>query len=471
MPLETNDPAEKPESVSESLDDAGHRTTIGVVALQKRLIAEFLGSYALLLSVFVVIAARSRSLVDPVALDLGRYATLGLSLFVVVSIFDGTSAHFNPAVSLGHAVAKKLSWRDFAAYSAVQTIASLLAAISATVLVGGPTRRVLPNAARVSSGRAFLYEFVATLLLVATYFATENDLRAVRPFFVGAAGVCAALTIGRFTTLGVNPARTFGAALWNRFGSTTWIFLVAPLLAGLVVGLVTRFAPTASSSSSQALVFRGVGEFLGTFLTLFLGLAGIRAVGGIIGYGIYYLGPPALLLTGSLLLRSRTYFNPAITIAAALAKRIRTVEALVLLTAQITGAILAANGLRSWLQGDTRRLLEITPLDRITPVRLLVFEAIAAAMVLVVALRQNHRILGPAAVAVTTFAMAVSISGFGRSNTNPAWAIGTATGWEFTTEPRHLLWLVGGPLISAVIIGVFLRRGGTRSNTIEAIVG
>jgi aquaporin NIP len=465
-PSEIADPTVSMESI-ESTQSAGtidplNISTLGFTRsseLRPRLLAEFIGSYALLLSVFVVIAARSRSLFDPVALDLGRYATLGLALFVAVSIFDGASAHFNPAVSLAHALAKKLSWRDFAAYTAVQTAASLLAAISATVLVGGPTRRVLPNAARVSSGRTFVYEFVATLLLVAVYFATENELRAVRPFFVGAAGICAALTIGRFTTLGLNPARTIGAALWNRVGSTTWIFVAAPLLAGVVAGLFLRLMPTEPRPTSQALVIRGVAEFVGTVLTLFLGLAGIRAVGGIVGYGIYYLGPPALLFTGSLLLRSHTYFNPVVTIASVMARRIQPVEAVVLLFAQLTGAILAVNMLRVWLQGDTRLVIPIVPIRRITTLRLFAFEAIASTIVLVVALRHKHRLLGPAAVALSSFAMGASLGGFGRSNLNVGWALGTATGWDYNTEPRQLVWLVGGPLLGAVLMGLFFRRG------------
>ena len=129
-----------------------------------------------------------------------------------------------------------------------------------------------------------------------------------------------------------------------------------------------------------------------------------------------------------------------------------------MLTAQITGAILAVNVLRTWLQGDTRRVIPIRPLDRITTIRLFVFEAIALAIVLVVAIRQHHRILGPVAVAVTTFAVGASLGGFGRSNSNPAWALGTATGWNFTTEPRHLVWLIGAPMLSAVIIGAIFRK-------------
>ena len=453
---------------SNSSDSSGNsfatNTSHTSQTFRARVLAEFAGTFVLLLGVFLIIGARGRSLLDPVALDLGRYATLGLMLFVTISYFDDVSAHFNPAVSLAHAVAKKLSWRDFAAYSFVQTVASLLAAITASVLVGGPTRRVLPNAARVSSPRAFLYELGATLLLVAAYFASEHRLRSLRPVLIGAAGVCAALTIGRFTTLGLNPARSLGPAVWNRFGTTTWIFVVAPLLGGLAVGLLARITPMISSAKSSSpsigLALRGMGEFSGTFLTLFLGLAGIRAVGGVIGMGIFFLGPSGLLFAGALLLRSTAYFNPAITAALAIAGRLKPREALVFVLAQLGGAVLAVQALRSWLQGETRGLLPIVPTDRLTTGRLFVLEALAAAIVICMALRHHHHTSGPAMVAAATFATTSSIGLFARSNANPAWAIGTACGWTFTTEPHRLFWLVGAPLLSAVVIGFVYRRNG-----------
>ncbi len=432
------------------------------------MLTEFSGSYILFLGVFVVIGARSRSLFDPVGLDLGRYATLGMMLFIAVSFFDNVSAHFNPAVSLGHVIAKKLSWRDFAAYCAAQTIASLFAAMTATALVGGPTRRVLPNAARVSSSRAFLYEFGATVLLVGAYFASENQLRRVRGLLIGSAAICGALTIGRFTTLGLNPARSLGPALWNRFGSTTWIFLVAPLLAGLVAGTAARFTPMLQalfkSSPLFSIAVTGIGEFGGTFLTMFLGLAGIRAVGGIVGIGIFYLGPPALLFAGALLLRSHTFFNPAITLALLVARRLNPGKAFVLLAAQIAGAIVAVQALRSWLQGETRQLTRIVPTQRITTLRLFVLQAIAGAIVIAMAVRTSNQIIKPAVVALTSFAMAATVGGFSRGNANPAWAIGTASGWINATAPRHLTFLVGGPLLSAILIGLAFRRNQPTPN-------
>jgi aquaporin NIP len=431
-------------------------------AFSKRLLAEFIGTFVLLLGVFTTIGARSRSLFDPVLLDLGRYANLGLLLFVTVSLFDNTSAHFNPAVSLAHAVAKKLAWKDFGAYAVVQCGASFLAAVTATLLVSGPTQRVLPNAARVSTGLAFAYEFGATMLLAGAYFATEHRLRSLRGSVVGAAGICAALTIGRFTTLGLNPARSLGPALLNRFGSTTWIFLLAPLLAGLNIGIAARYAPTvaatASRTPSRSLALAGIAEFAGTCLTVFLGLAGIRAVGGIIGIGIFYLGPPALLFAGALLLRSQTFFNPAITVALLMARRLKTFEACLLIAAQLAGAALGVQLLRSWLQGETRGLLPIVPVERISVIGLFILEALAAAVVIGLALRAGSSLAKPAVVAMASFAMTASLGGFGHANANPAWALGTAAGWEFTTQPHQLVWLVGGPLLSSMLLGLVYRN-------------
>jgi aquaporin Z len=221
------------------------------------------------------------------------------------------------------------------------------------------------------------------------------------------------------------------------------------------------------SSTLFSIAVTGIGEFSGTFLTLFLGLAGIRAVGGIVGIGIFYLGPPALLFAGALLLRSHTFFNPAITLALLVARRLNPGKAFVLLAAQIAGAVVAVQALRSWLQGETRQLTQIVPTQRITTLRLFVLEAIAGAIVIAMALRTSNQIVKPAVVALTSFAMAASVGGFTRGNANPAWAIGTASGWMTATAPRYLTFLVGGPLLSAILIGIAFRRKQSPLHTVS----
>jgi glycerol uptake facilitator-like aquaporin len=430
-------------------DDSAQPTS----SLRTRLLAEFLGTFTLLLVAFLVIAARGRNLSDVVSTEIGRFGTVAIALFVLMTVFDGTSSHFNPAVTIAHALAKRVSLRDGGAYIVVQTLASLLAAISASLLIGGRTRRILPNAARVSSGRAFLLELVATLCLVALYLSCERRLRSFRPMLVAVAMGAGALTIGRFTTVGMNPARSLGAALWAGFGSTTWIFLIAPLTAGLIVGVGVRSAARLTAS----LGIRVLAEFIGTFLSLFLGLAGLRTTGYVVGSFIFIIGPPTALFLCALITGTRTYFNPAISLALVVARRLPPIEAAALFIAQSVGAVAAFFALRTWLPTSLRGGMRIKPTARLTLSRLLILECIAAAIVMLVVLRRQHPILGPVGVASATLAMTLSIASFGLSNLNPAWAFATFTPRVDATEPRNLIWLVGGPFFGMLMVAALYR--------------
>jgi glycerol uptake facilitator-like aquaporin len=438
-----------------------------VHSLFARVASEFFGTFLVMLAIFVTIGARARGMVGAIELEISRYAATGLAVAAVVAGFDTVSAHFNPAVSLAHAVSKKLSWRDFGLYAVAQLVASWSAAVSASYLIGGKTSRAIPNASRVSTSRTLVLELIASAVVITMYLATHKRLRHVRPVFVGGSVMAASLVIGRATTLGLNPARTLGPALWDRFGTTTWIFIVAPLAAGLIVGLCALLA---EDSDPNSLLLRGLAEFVGSFGVFFVGLAGIRSAGGVVAAANFYLGPPIAILALGVLLRTRTYFNPAATLAMMLAKRLRLIEGLTVVAAQSAGAILAVVGLKVWLREQYRPITSIHPIPRIGGSTLFLLELIASIVLLAVVVRRGSNATGPAFVAGATLAMVSSLAYFGRSYLNPAWAIGTATGssngksslglpvgWDMPTLPSHLPWLVGGPVVAAVIVGLATR--------------
>ncbi len=421
--------------------------------IRSRLVSEFVGTFAILLAAFVVIAARGRGLSDAISTEVGRFGTVAIVLFAIMTVFDATSSHFNPAISFAHAVSKRMPWRDCGIYILVQTVASLFAAIAASLFVGGRTRRVLPNAARVSSGRALVLEFVASLCLVAIYLGTERRLRNLRPMLVAIAMGAGALTIGRFTTVGMNPARSLGAAIWGGFGSTTWLFLIAPLLAGVIVGFGARIATKVPLSIWVLLL----SEFLGSFLALFLGFAGLRTTGFVVGQFIYVVGPPVALFICALITGSRTYFNPAIGLALVVARRLSPGEGTKLVLPQLAGAVAAVVALRAWLPGSMVAAVEIEPMLRITMPRLFVLECLAAMVVMLVVLRRDHPILGPVGVASATLAMTLSIASFGRSHLNPAYAVAALVGGSGSTELRNLVWIIGGPFVGMLIVAAIYR--------------
>src|SRR4051812_12489970 len=90
--------------------------------LGRRLAAEGIGSFFLFATVIGsgIMAANLSRGNDAVAL-LGNTLATGAMLFVLIAVLGPISgAHMNPAVSLVAASRRELSWRDAAAYIAVQ---------------------------------------------------------------------------------------------------------------------------------------------------------------------------------------------------------------------------------------------------------------------------------------------------------------------------------------------------------------
>ncbi len=101
-----------------------------------RLAAEFIGTFWLVLGVCgsAVFAAKFPS--DGTALGIGF---LGVALAFSMTVLSGVYAlrhlsggHFNPAVTLGAALAKRVEWKVLPAYWLVQVVGGMLAGASST---------------------------------------------------------------------------------------------------------------------------------------------------------------------------------------------------------------------------------------------------------------------------------------------------------------------------------------------------
>ena len=445
-------------------------SSILVRPLKHRLLAEGLGTFVLCLSAFVVIAGRARAMSDPISMEVGRLGTLGVTLMALIVAGDRTSAHFNPAVTVAVAITQRWKATTAAAYVAVQTTAAFAAAIAATVLIGGPTRRVLPNAARVGSVRAFASELLATLVLVAVYLATEKRNRPARPLLAGLAVVLGAAIIGRSTTLGINPARSLGAAMWNRFGSTTWIFIAAPLLAGVIGALAARTVARVSERTAEShaarssvtvreLIGSGTVQFVGAFAVSFLGYAALRSQGGVVSWIVAAAGPIAVAVAASVLFETTTFFQPTITLALGVARRISGRQMAAWLAAQVLGTCVGVIALRAWLIDD--EVLQAVPIDRFTVVRLFALQAGAVGVFVAVSLRATASgpvWIGASYVGCTVLAMTFSLASFGRFSLNPAWTIATTIGRGNVTAARHLAWVVPAAVLASVVVGIAHRQ-------------
>ena len=185
----------------------------------------------------------------------------GLAVVAGMLAFGHVSGgHFNPAITLGSALAGRTSWKSVLPYVLAQLAGTSLAAVVLWVIMG--SHPVSAQSAGVftsiSNGYAggdelgfsmagvFLAETVATGLLVAVYLGATSSLDRLRsaPYAVGLAfGVLTAMMLP-ISNAGLNPARST-AAVYFADGSPLgelWLFWAAPLLGAVIAGLLYRSA-------------------------------------------------------------------------------------------------------------------------------------------------------------------------------------------------------------------------------------
>lgn len=164
----------------------------------------------------------------------------GLALATMISALGSWSgAHFNPAVTFGFVITRRMSLTSAITYWLSQLAGAIAASFLLRSIVPGEAGEavhfgVTMLAAGVSVSQGLLLEFVMTFLLVTAVWGTAVDERGPR---IGGFGIGLVLTMsilvgGPLTGAALNPARAFGAACASGVWTHHWIYWVAPLVAG-----------------------------------------------------------------------------------------------------------------------------------------------------------------------------------------------------------------------------------------------
>src|SRR4051812_7752689 len=191
----------------------------------RRGVAEFIGTFALIF-VGAGAAAFARIEVD--------YALAnGLVIAVMVSAFGFISGgHFNPAVTLGFLVTRRIApalalWYWFVQLSGAAVAALLLKWILPSAIEHAGNLGVPALQQGVAAGPGVVLEAVLTFFLVIVVFATAVDERGA---FKQISGLAIGLTIAFGVMLGapftggaLNPARAFGPQLIGNHWSHFWV--------------------------------------------------------------------------------------------------------------------------------------------------------------------------------------------------------------------------------------------------------
>jgi len=212
----------------------------------RHFVSEFIGTFALVFvgGAAIMIAKDTNS---PAGL-LGIAFAHGLILAVMVSALMRISGHFNPAVTIGFVVARRIE----VPMAGVYILAQIIGAIVGAYVLKWTFPFALFEATRgggqaialqVSGGQAFLLEFVATFFLVLVVFGTAVDPRAPRigGLAIGLVVTADILAIGPLTGGSMNPARSFGPAVASGVFEAQIIFWLAPIAGGIVAALLYEY--------------------------------------------------------------------------------------------------------------------------------------------------------------------------------------------------------------------------------------
>ncbi|WP_138442602.1 aquaporin [Sinomonas susongensis] len=196
---------------------------------------------------------------NPSSAPLPAPLAIGLSIGVGIAAFGHISGgHFNPAVTLGTAVAGRTPWRRVPGYVLAQLVGGAAGALILWIAV-----RTLPNLSNVQTiftqlsngvddlspnkfpmAAGLLAEVVATAAFLAIILGatSKRAARGVAPWAIGLGLAILVQAIAPITNASLNPARSTATVIFAEPSAIgqLWIFWVAPLLGAAITGLIFR---------------------------------------------------------------------------------------------------------------------------------------------------------------------------------------------------------------------------------------
>jgi aquaporin Z len=186
----------------------------------------------------------------------GVSLAFGLTVLTMAYAVGGISGgHFNPAVSLGLAIAGRFEWRELVPYAIAQIVGGALGALVLYVIASGVTGYTPGGFASNGYGAlspggysmlaALVTEIVMTALFLVIILGSTSKAAPAgfAPLVIGLGLTLIHLISIPVTNTSVNPARSIAAAIFAQNGALgqVWLFIVAPLIGGALGALIWRY--------------------------------------------------------------------------------------------------------------------------------------------------------------------------------------------------------------------------------------
>ena len=224
----------------------------------RRGIAEFVGTFALIFvgagSILALTTLFEAVITGPQAQGVYNGLTLvavafahGLVIAVMVSAVGHISGgHFNPAVTLGFVVTRRIAGMLALVYWSMQFLGATAAAALLRWFFSENVRQLTNLGAPALGGgidawQGVVIELILTFFLVWVIFATAVDPGGT---FKAVAGLAIGLTItldvfmgGPLTGAAMNPARAFGPEILSRHWDDAWVWYLGPFAGAVIAAL------------------------------------------------------------------------------------------------------------------------------------------------------------------------------------------------------------------------------------------
>lgn len=224
--------------------------------MQKKLLAEFIGTFVLLTAVCgaALFSAPAGGGLVSVALAVGL--SVAAMAYAVGHLSGG---HFNPAVTIGLWAAGRCERTNVGPYIFAQCLGGIAAAGLFSIILDGATTRpglAFNNFSAISNNygepgyftlqSVAMTEFLTTAVFVFIIVAvtTREKYTVLAPLVIGLTLTMLHLISIPITNASLNPARSLATALYAEDGAALkhlWVFIVAPITGAMFGGLVSSW--------------------------------------------------------------------------------------------------------------------------------------------------------------------------------------------------------------------------------------
>ncbi len=211
----------------------------------RKYIAEFIGTFVLVLFACGTAAMTGCSTTEFNTAYVVTALAFGLVIVAMAySIGNVSGCHINPAVSIAMLISGKLTVKDFVGYVVSQFLGAIAGAGVLLALIG-PDKGLGANG--LFEGdilKSIIIEVILTFVFVIAILGVTSKVEngKVAGLVIGLSLTLVHLFGIAFTGTSVNPARSFGPALFvgGDALANVWVFIVAPLIGGALAAVVYK---------------------------------------------------------------------------------------------------------------------------------------------------------------------------------------------------------------------------------------